>query len=186
MATIIIGFTFYHFIGSEMMPLADVGQAYGVLEMAPGTSFAGTRRATIALEKIMSRYPEIEKVSTEIGAESVFESFSPNYTGYAMPQVNGATMMITLSDKDTRKRDIWKIMDAVQREAQSTIPGIRRLQIKEMGSDVMASSLAPVSVLVYGKDINILDRIGQQTLQVARETKGMYQPAASWDTMQPS
>ena len=29
--TIVVGFGFYHFIGSEMMPLADVGQAYGVL-----------------------------------------------------------------------------------------------------------------------------------------------------------
>src|SRR5207247_6982664 len=37
-ATVILGFTFYHFIGSEMMPLADVGQANGFLEMQPGTS----------------------------------------------------------------------------------------------------------------------------------------------------
>src|SRR5207244_8092218 len=36
-ATIIIGFGFYYFIGSEMMPLADVGQAYMNLEMQPGT-----------------------------------------------------------------------------------------------------------------------------------------------------
>lgn len=186
LATVIIGFTFYYMIGSEMMPLADVGQAYGVLEMAPGTSFAETERATVALEKIMAKYPEIEKVSTEIGAETMFETFSPNYTGYAMPQVNGAMMMLTFSDKDERKRDIWEIMDGVQREALSTIPGIRRLQIKEMGSDVMASSLAPVAVLVYGKDMHVLNHIGQQVLDVAKETKGMYQPATSWDMMQPS
>ncbi|MCA1595936.1 MAG: efflux RND transporter permease subunit, partial [Chloroflexi bacterium] len=36
LGTIIVGFAFYQFIGSEMMPLADVGQAYGVLEAAPG------------------------------------------------------------------------------------------------------------------------------------------------------
>ena len=186
LATVIIGFTFYHFIGSEMMPLADVGQAYGVLEMAPGTSFAETERATTALKKIMGKYPEIEKISTEMGAETMFESFSPMYTGYAMPQVNASAMMITFSDKDERKRDIWQVMDAVQREATSTIPGIRRLQIKEMGSDVMASSLAPVSVLVYGKDMHVLNSIGQQVLDVARQTKGMYQSSSSWDMMQPS
>ncbi len=186
LATVIIGFTFYNFIGSEMMPLADVGQAYGVLEMAPGTSFAETEHATTALEKIMAKYPEIEKVSTEIGAETMFESFSPMYTGYAMPQVNASAMMITFSDKDTRKRDIWQIMDAIQKEATSTIPGIRRLQIKEMGADVMASSLAPVSVLVYGKDLHVLNDIGQQVLDVAKQTKGMYQVASSWDMKQPS
>lgn len=186
LATVIIGFTFYHFIGSEMMPLADVGQAYGVLEMAPGTSFAETERATSALEKIMAKYPEIEKASTEIGSETMFESFSPLYTGYAMPQVNAASMMLTFSDKDSRKRDIWHVMDAIQREATRTIPGIRRLQIKEMGSDVMASSLAPVSVVLYGKDLNVLDQIGRQTLDIARKTKGMYQASTSWDMEQPS
>ncbi|MHB1462456.1 MAG: efflux RND transporter permease subunit [Armatimonadota bacterium] len=186
LATVIIGFTFYNFIGSEMMPLADVGQAYGVLEMAPGTSFTETERATTALEKIMAKYPEIEKVSTEIGAETMFESFSPMYTGYAMPQVNASVMMITFSDKDARKRDIWQIMDAIHKEATTTIPGIRRLQIKEMGADVMASSLAPVSVLVYGKDLHVLNAIGQQVLDVAKQTKGMYQVSSSWDMMQPS
>ena len=40
LCTIVVGFGFYHFIGSEMMPLADVGQAYGVLEMEPGASYA--------------------------------------------------------------------------------------------------------------------------------------------------
>ena len=39
MATVIIGFTFYHFLGSEMMPLAEVGKANGFMEMAPGTPF---------------------------------------------------------------------------------------------------------------------------------------------------
>lgn len=186
LATVIIGFTFYHFIGSEMMPLADVGQAYGVLEMAPGTSFEETERATKALEKIMTNHPEIEKASIEIGQESMFESFSPFYTGYAMPQANAAMMMLTFSDKDKRGRDIWQVMDALHEEATSTIPGIRRLQIKEMGSDVMATSLAPVSVIVYGKDKDVLNKIGQQVLDVAKETPGLYQPAASWDMAQPS
>ena len=186
LVTVIIGFTFYYMIGSEMMPLADVGQAYGVLEMAPGTSFAETERAMASLEKIIAKYPEIEKVSTELGAETMFESFSPLYTGYAMPQVNAASMMITFSDKDERKRDIWDIMDNIQKEATSTIPGIRRLQIKEMGSDVMASSLAPVSVLVYGKDMNVLDKMGNEVLDIAKKMPDLYQPSASWDMAQPS
>lgn len=186
LATVIIGFTFYHFIGSEMMPLADVGQAYGLLEMAPGTSFAETERATTAVEKLFAKYPEVEKVSTEMGAETMFESFSPFYTGYAMPQVNASTFMITLSDKDERKKDIWQIIDGVQQEAMQTIPGIRRFQIKEMGSDVMASSLAPVSLIVYGKDTDQLAMIGEKVADIARGTKGMHQVATSWSLDQPS
>lgn len=184
--TVIIGFTFYHFIGSEMMPLADVGQAYGVLEMDPGASFISTENAVRRVERIFAKYPEVEKISTEIGTETMFESFSPLYTGYAMPLVGAASFMITLSDKDTRDKDMWTIIDSVQKEAMETIPGIRRLQIKEMGSDVMASSLAPVSLIVYGKDLDQIAMIGKKVEEIAKNTPGMYQVATSWELDKPT
>ena len=180
LATLILGMTFYYFIGSEMMPLADVGQASGVLEMAPGTSFAETERAVTKLEQIMARYPELQKASVEIGAESMFESYSPYYTGYQMPQVNGASLMLTFSDKDERKRSIFEIMDAIQKEALRAIPGIRRLQIKEMGSDVMATAAAPVHINLTGPDLRTLDRLGQGALGVAQKMPEMVQPGTTW------
>ncbi|MCC6484267.1 MAG: efflux RND transporter permease subunit [Armatimonadetes bacterium] len=186
MVTVVLGFTFYYFLGSEMMPLADVGQANGFLEMAPGTSYAQTERAVHQLEKIMLKHPEIEKASIEIGSESMFESFTPFYTGYQMPQVSGAAMMLTFSDKDSRRKTIWQVMDAVQKEALETIPGIRRLQIKEMGSDVMATAAAPIHVNIYGPDLKELDRLGREVLKVAeRMPDEVYQPATTWSLQQP-
>lgn len=180
LATVIIGAGFYFFIGSEMMPLADVGQAYGVLEATPGTSFAATERMVERIEKIMLKHPEIERVATEVGAESAFESTGTYYTGYAMPSVNAATFMITLSDKDDRQRTIWQVIDSVQQEALATIPGIRRFQIKEMGSDVMASSAAPIQLLVYGPDLQRVADLGNAVADLARKTPGMSQVATSW------
>jgi hydrophobic/amphiphilic exporter-1 (mainly G- bacteria), HAE1 family len=186
LATIIVGFAFYNFIGSEMMPLADVGQAYGVLEADPGTSFQRTEILAHQFEKILLKYPEVEKVSTEVGTETMFESFSPFYTGYAMPLVNSATFMITLSDKDARKRDIWQVMDGARAEALRTMPGIRRLQVKEMGADVMASSAAPIQLLVYGKDLGMIDDLSKQVAAVAAKTPGMAQVGTSWTMGNPS
>jgi hydrophobic/amphiphilic exporter-1 (mainly G- bacteria), HAE1 family len=179
-AIVILGFTFYHFIGSEMMPLADVGQANGFLEMQPGTSFEQTERAVHQLERIMLKYPELERGSMEIGTESMFESWNPFFTGYQMPQANAASMMLTFSDKDERKRSIWDVIDAVQREAMATIPGIRRLQIKEMGSDVMATAAAPIHLILFGPDLNVLNQLGQRTLAIANQTHGMIQNATTW------
>ena len=180
--TVVVGFGFYNFIGSEMMPLADVGQAYGVLEMAPGTSYAQTQAATTALERILLRHPEIEKVSAEVGEEPGGTYF----TGYATNQVNTATMMITLSDKDARGRTVWQVIDAVQREALAEIPNVRRLQIKEMGSDVMASSEAPVTILVTGPDLAVLSKLAGQVADVARRTPGASQVSTSWAMEKPS
>jgi HAE1 family hydrophobic/amphiphilic exporter-1 len=180
--TIVVGFGFYNYIGSEMMPLADVGQAYGVLEMAPGSSYAQTQAATTSLMQILLKHPEIAKVSTEIGEEPGATYF----TGYAMNQVNSSTMMITLTDKDERSTTVWQVIDAVQKEALATIPNIRRLQIKEMGSDVMASSEAPVTILVTGPDENVLSHLAYQVADIARKTPGAYQVSTSWGVEKPS
>lgn len=180
LATLILGFSFYYFIGSEMMPLADTGQASAFLEMQPGTSFAGTEKAVKQIEEIIRTHPEIQKASIEMGAESMFETWSPFFTGYQMPAANGAAMMLTFSDKDERKNTIFKVIDAVQKEALETVPGIRRFQIKEMGSDVMATAAAPVHVNIYGPDLHELDRLGSQVLGVAQKMPEMFQPSRTW------
>ena len=185
LATVIAGGALYYFIGSEMMPLADVGQANGILEMAPGTSFAQTEKAVGQLEKILLQYPEIEKASIEVGQESMFESWNPALTGYQMPQANGAALMLTFSDKDTRTRTIWNVLDRVQREAKASIPGLRRLQIKEMGSDVMATAAAPIHVNISGPDLKQLDRLAGEVKAAADKMPEMYQPGTTWSLGQP-
>src|SRR5574341_1447215 len=102
--TVILGFTIYPFLGSEMMPLADVSQAYGVLETTPGTSYAKTAEITAQVERLLLKQPEVRKVSTEIG----FEPGGTYFTGYSMGAVNAATAMITLADSSQRKRTIWE------------------------------------------------------------------------------
>jgi HAE1 family hydrophobic/amphiphilic exporter-1 len=179
---VILGGGFYNLIGSEMMPLADVGQGYAVLEMQPGASYEKTAEAASAFAKILAKNPEIQRISSEIGSEPGGTYF----TGYAMNQVNTASMMLTLSDKDERKRDIWKVIDGAREEALKTIPGIRRIQIKEMGSDVMASSAAPVQILVTGPDIGVLTHLAGQVEKIAENTPGAYQAATSWDSSKPT
>lgn len=179
-AVLIVGFTFYYFIGSEMMPLADTGQAVGFMEMQPGTSYKGTEDAVKKLERIMAKHPELEKASIEIGAESMFETWSPFFTGYQMPQVSGAALMLTFSDKDKRNRTIFQVMDDVHREALATIPGLRRIQIKEMGSDVMATAAAPIHVNIYGPDLVKLDRLGREVEEAAMKMPELFQPSRTW------
>lgn len=175
--TVVLGGTFYYFIGSEMMPLADVGQGYLVLEMAPGTSYQATLQAVDRLEGILQKQPEIEKASIEIGSEPMSV---PNFTGYSTGLTQSATAMLTFSDKSRRSRSIWQVVDAVETEARQSIPGLRRLQIKEMGSDVMASSAAPIQLVVTGPDLQILSRLAEEVKQIASSTPGLHQVANSW------
>lgn len=199
LVTVIVGFGFYYFIGSEMMPLADVGQASVQLEMKPGTSYAGTKSAVRQLEQIMleegGEQGWIQKASIEIGNES-----GPGmpqrvtYSGYSMRMVNGASGMLTFSDKDSGRPDVFKIMDTIHNRAMEEIPGIRRIQLKEMGSDVMATALAPVALVIYGDDLQILDKLGQEVLKIAKEDVknpangevDIAQPFLTWEMSKPT
>ncbi len=181
LAIILVGIAFYPKIGSEMMPLADVSQAFVQLEAVPGTSFARTSEVAAEIETMLRKQPEVVKVSSEIG----FEPGGTYFTGYSMGSVNSAFMMITLVDSSKRQRDIWQVIDAVQAEAVRTIPGIRRLVIKEMGADVMASSAAPIQVIFFGPDLDRLAEMGEQGRRLAEEIPGFVQVTTSWSNTLP-
>jgi len=168
-------------IGSEMMPLADTGQASGYLETAPGTSFAQTSEKARAFEKILLAQPEVERVSGEIGEPSS----SGYFTGTAMGTVNSASYLITLRPKENRTRTIWQIMDEVYAKTMQTVPGLRRVALKEMGSDVMASNDAPVELLVTGPDVATVQRLGAQVAEIAKAVPGMVQVSTSSSMQQP-
>jgi HAE1 family hydrophobic/amphiphilic exporter-1 len=163
-----------------MMPLADTSQASAYLEATPGTSFTATSEKSLAFERILLAQPEIEKVSAEIG-----EQIGTSFTGGAMNGVNAASYLITFKPKENRLRSIWVVMDEAYREATAKIPGLRRLALKEMGSDVMASSDAPIELLVTGPDEDEVQRLAAQVNDVARNVPGLVQVATSASALAP-
>jgi len=176
-----VGISLLPFIGQEMMPLADTGQAYGFLEMDPGTSFAATNAASRRFEALLLKDRDVEKVSASIGEENGSDYF----TGGAMNGVNDASYLITFKPKEERKRSIWQIMDAAYAQAERTIPGIRRLALKEMGADVMASNDAPVEMLIYGPDRKELYHLASVVADQAKQIPGLYEVSTSSAYTQP-
>ena len=175
-ATVLIGIGLYPRIGSEMMPLGDVSQAFVQLEAVPGSSFARTSDIAAGIERVLLAQPEVVKVSSEIG----FEPGGTYFTGYSMGSASSAFMMVTLTDASKRTRNVWQVIDGVHAEALRTIPGIRRLSIKEMGADVMASSAAPVQLVFFGPDLATLADIGEQARRLAEDIPGFHQVTTSW------
>jgi hydrophobic/amphiphilic exporter-1 (mainly G- bacteria), HAE1 family len=180
-AITLAGVALYPRIGSEMMPLADVSQAFVQLEATPGTSFTRTAEIAADIERLLMKQPEIVKVSSEVG----FEPGGTYFTGYGMGSANSAFIMVTLTDSARRTRDIWQVIDGVRDEAVRTIPGIRRLAIKEMGADVMASSAAPIQVIFFGPDLEKLSGMGEQAHQLADRIPGFAQVSTSWSETLP-
>lgn len=204
---IYVGLRLYPALGFEMMPLQDTNQAVGELEAWPGTSFAKTEKIASKVEEILLRQPEIVLVSTQIGQEPPLGA-TPNYTyfsGYGVRSANKAFFKITLTDKGERVyqfydkwweqltgqqlnktgRDIWDLMDNVQRQVMETVPGIRAFYLMEMGAAPVNTARAPVEAVFRGNDLETLDQIGREALRIAERTPGLYQPFTSWVMAQP-
>jgi len=182
-ALIVFAFALYPFIPQEMMPLGDSGQFMVNLELEAGTSFERTDQASQQFEEILLEQPEIEKVSAEIGFELTRNS--TYFSGYSMGGVNSASMMVTLKPLGERERDIWQVMDRVEAEAQQTIPGLRKIAMKEMGVDVMATSSAPIQIAVYGEELGVLHGLANQVLEIAENNPDLYMTHTSSSLNQP-
>ncbi len=176
-----LGIALFPFIGSEMMPLADTGQASAYLEADPGTSFAAMRKKAEEFERILLAQPEVQKVSAEIG-EQTGETY---FTGQAMNGVDAASFLITLTPKGQRRRTIWQVMDAVYKQTTQTVPGLRRVALQAMGSDVMSTTAAPVDLLVYGPNLVELHELAGQLAAIARGVPGLVQVGTSSALEQP-
>jgi len=164
-------------IGSEMMPSSDTGQMFVEMEAPNGSSSQQTAALAANLEEVLRRQPEVLKVSSEVGMDRQASHFN----GYDLGSTHSARMLVTLSDQSQRKRSLWEIADRVQAEARKAVPGLRRLVLKEMGSDVMASSMAPIEVVLYGPNLKRLAWLGEQARQLGSQLRGLSMVSTSWN-----
>jgi HAE1 family hydrophobic/amphiphilic exporter-1 len=207
-ASLWAGYSIWPTLGWEGMPLQDTGQAVGEVEAWPGTSFAETENIASKVEKALLENPEVTKVSTQIGVEP---SFGTYFSGYGVRVINRASFKITLTNTDERTcqfynrwadhvpllhyifepcskrsgRDIWQILDSTQAKILQTTPGIRDVWFMEMGATPFNTARAPVEAVIKGDDLATLAKIGDQALDVAKRTPGIYQPFTSWTLTMP-
>ncbi len=207
-ASLWAGWQIWPTLGWEGMPLQDTGQAVGEVEAWPGTSFRETERIVYKVEEELLKNPEIIKVSTQIGVEPAFGTY---FSGYGVRTINRAFFKITLTNTDERTcqfynrwadlvpglkyifepcskrsgRNIWQILDSTQARILSTVPGIRAVWFMEMGATPFNTARAPVEAIIKGDDLEHLAKIGDQALEVAKRTPGIYQPFTAWTLTMP-
>ncbi|ODT75197.1 hypothetical protein ABS71_04750 [bacterium SCN 62-11] len=163
-------------IGSEMMPLADTGLLYVEMEGQPNSSTQETARLAAGVEEVLRRCPEVVGVSCEVGMDAQ----AAGLTGYDLGGPHSARMLVTLRDRNQRRRDLWAIADDVYARALHDVPGIRRLLLKEMGSDVMASAMTPVELVLSGPNLKRLSWLAEQTRDLGRQIRGLHMVSTSW------
>ncbi|SHE49333.1 Multidrug efflux pump subunit AcrB [Desulfacinum infernum DSM 9756] len=131
-------------IGRELMPAMDTGIMNILFELPPSASVGQVEKTLTEVEKILREEPSVRMISSVVGSEPGEISF-----GAGGQTAQKAFLIVTLTTRDQRDRTIWEIEDE-WRERISALPGIRSLQVYEYGATPMATSRAPIDLVVMG------------------------------------
>lgn len=161
-------------IGGDLMPPMDTGIAVVEFDLPATERIEQARKTLRTVETIIHEQPGIEKVSSAIGSEPGAISFG---TGGATAQ--SATITVEMVDRTQRDRSIWKIQE-IWREKLRQVPGIKNFRVSEYGATPMATTKAPIDIILSGPDPKILDRLANEAMRRLRSVRGLTDVRRSW------
>lgn len=163
-------------VGWEMMPQSDTAQLLVQLEAPPGASRTELNRLARNAESVFFRQSEITGAAGELG----MSSSQPYYTGYSMRSMESLQWWVTLRPPGQRKRTLWEVSDRLEAALRTELGELRRLSLRELGSDLMGSAMAPVEVVLVGPSVERLSWLGEQLMRLGRTLPGLTQLSTSW------
>ncbi|HET8729314.1 MAG TPA: efflux RND transporter permease subunit [Alphaproteobacteria bacterium] len=154
-------------LGSEFMPLLDEGDMLYMPSALPGLSAGKAAQLLQQTDRIISRFPEVERVFGKIGrAESA--------TDPAPLEMVETT--IRFKPPEQWRKGITR--DALTQEMDRAlkIPGLANIWVPPIRNriDMLATGIkSPVGIKIAGPDIGTIESIGLQVEKIVRDVPGV-------------
>ncbi len=161
-------------IGRELMPPMDTGIMKIFFEIPPRARISQMEKTLNQVEEVIKSEKGVISVSSVVGSEPGEISFGAG--GQTKQQ---AIITVNLITRDKRKKTIWEIEDDI-RAKLAKIPGIRTYQVYEFGATPMATSRAPIDLVIYGNSPKRLFAIANKIQKRMYGVKGLYDFHKSW------
>ncbi|HDS84820.1 MAG TPA: efflux RND transporter permease subunit [Phycisphaerales bacterium] len=161
-------------VGGELMPPMDTG--ISMIEFETPTEYAPAQVENVLsqAESVILATPGVKMVSSVVGSEAGQISFGG---GGATAQT--AKITVHLIDRTQRSETIWQIQDA-WREQLTALPGVRSSRINEYGATPMATTKAPLNIIVSGPDSTIVSSLADECLEALDGLPGLVDVRRSW------
>ncbi len=161
-------------IGGELMPPMDTGITNVKFTVPATYSTSEVERVLDDVEEIIQKYEGVKRVSSVVGSEPGAISFG---TGGSTSQ--SARLTIYLVDRTQREEDIWSLQTDWRRKVKQ-VPGIQSVQVSEYGATPMASTRAPLDVMISGPDPELLDRYANRVINKLKGVPGLVDVRRNW------
>jgi multidrug efflux pump subunit AcrB len=161
-------------IGGELMPPMDTGIVNVSFDLPATDSLKRMETTLDRVEGIISQQPGVKTISSVVGSE-------PGAIGFGAGGSTAQSALITvhLVDRTEREASIWAIQKE-WRERLRLVPGIKSFRVSEFGATPMATTKAPLDVIISGPDPKILDRLADRALERLEGTPGLVDARRSW------
>ena len=154
------------FVGTEFLPKMDQGMIMIKVELPPGTKLEATEQVVAEVEDILSEeVPEIKMIHSTVGGGDMAAMLGGG------GRTHRATVQVELVDLTERDRTQWEIEEAI-RPKLSRIPGV---EITFGGAEqrmMMGMGAAPISIEIYGYDIDQAEQIAERVKDVVAQVPG--------------
>ncbi len=161
-------------IGRELMPPMDTGISNIVFQIPPSQGIGEMEQALNEVEAVLKDDPNVVMISSVVGSEPGQVSF-----GAGGQTAQTAFLTVNLTTRDQRDLSIWEINDKWRKEI-SLLPGVRSLQVYEYGASPMATSRAPIDLVLMGRDPQVLWRLGKEVFRRVEGLSGLVDFVPGW------
>jgi HAE1 family hydrophobic/amphiphilic exporter-1 len=151
----------FGFIGSEFMPVVDRGEFSVTLELDPGSSIETTNYMTQRVEKILTTFPEVERILTNVGASS--EGLIGQFSN------NTSELYVTVINKNQREKSLEEIGMDIKKELLK-IPGLK-VRINPV-SILGFANRSPIQILISGTNFEEVNKGAKIMMDVVTGIKG--------------
>jgi Cu(I)/Ag(I) efflux system membrane protein CusA/SilA len=186
---ILVTIPIYRKLGSELMPPLDEGSLLYMPTTMPGISIAEAQRVLQVTDRIISRFPEVEKVLGKAGRAETATDPAP------LSMIE--TLVILKPTSEWRKKDAWysswapnwlkSVLRRISPDHISTqelvnemndalqVPGVSNswtMPIKGRIDMLTTGLRTPIGLKISGADLNIIEQVGTQVESVLTKVKG--------------
>ncbi|MFC1557850.1 efflux RND transporter permease subunit [candidate division KSB1 bacterium] len=161
---------FFKYVGSEFFAKTDRGMVSIEFELPAGSSLEETDKAMLSAEKIISGFPEVKTIYTEVGRRPA------DITMGSGEGVQLGNMRVEMVGKDNRDLSVFEFVDILRNEL-AVIPAADIYVTDESG---MGGGGAPLAVEITGDDLDALNNIGSKVMNIAKDVPGITDLRSSW------
>ncbi len=178
-AVVVISGIVFPFLGGEFIPRLDEGDILIETILLPSVSLEQATKTTTQVEKVALTFPEVREVVSKIGAPAVAnDSMS----------INQCDVFVLLHPPDewTTGRNKEELVEAMSEKLEAEVPDAASfgfMQPIEMRvNELIAGTRGDVAVKLFGDDLDILAKKGEEIERVLASVSGAVETKAETTT----